>query len=123
MSVSSPNITHPRINQGAGGTGPELIMITGNNTNSVSFVPNVLLGHVNPADSEWSLISNGLVSSITIRYEESSISDSTPDQNGPIGLYVSCVAIDTDGSALKLVDRMQFSQANFSPEFIKGWQK
>ena len=33
------------------------------------------------------------------------------------------VAIDTDGSALKLVDRMQFSQANFSPEFIKGWQK
>lgn len=33
------------------------------------------------------------------------------------------VAIDTDGSALKLVDRMQFSQANFSPDFIKGWQK
>ena len=31
------------------------------------------------------------------------------------------VAIDTDGSALKLVDRMQFSQANFSSEYIKGW--
>ena len=33
------------------------------------------------------------------------------------------VAIDTDGSALKLVDRMQFSQANFSSEYIKGWEK
>jgi len=34
------------------------------------------------------------------------------------------VAIDTlKGGALKLVDRLQFSKANFSPEFIKGWQK
>ena len=34
------------------------------------------------------------------------------------------VAIDRFGkNAVKLVDRMQFSQANFSPEFIKGWQK
>lgn len=31
------------------------------------------------------------------------------------------VAIDNDGSALKLVNRMQFSHANFSSEFIKGW--
>ena len=34
------------------------------------------------------------------------------------------VAIDRFGkNAVKLVDRMQFSQANFSPEFIKGWSK
>lgn len=34
------------------------------------------------------------------------------------------VAIDhIRGNALKLVDRMEFSRANFSPEFIKGWQK
>lgn len=33
------------------------------------------------------------------------------------------VAIDNDGSALKLVNRMQFSHANFSDDFIKGWQK
>lgn len=33
------------------------------------------------------------------------------------------VAIDNDGSALKLVNRMQFSHANFSPDYIKGWQK
>ena len=34
------------------------------------------------------------------------------------------VAIDRFGkNAVKLVDRMQFSQANFSPEYIKGWQK
>ena len=33
------------------------------------------------------------------------------------------VAIDRiGGSAVKLVDRMEFSKANFSPEFIKGWQ-
>ena len=34
------------------------------------------------------------------------------------------VAIDhlSDG-AVKLVDRMEFSKANFSPEFIKGWEK
>jgi hypothetical protein len=33
------------------------------------------------------------------------------------------VAIDTDGSAVKLVDRMEFSSNNFSKEIIKGWQK
>ena len=33
------------------------------------------------------------------------------------------VAIDNDGSALKLVNRMQFSHANFSSEYIKGWEK
>jgi len=33
------------------------------------------------------------------------------------------VAIDTDGSALKLVNRMQFSHANFSSDYIKGWEK
>ena len=33
------------------------------------------------------------------------------------------VAIDKVGSALKLVDRLEFSKANFNPEFIKGWQK
>ena len=27
------------------------------------------------------------------------------------------------GGAVKLVDRMEFSRANFSPEVIKGWQK
>ena len=34
------------------------------------------------------------------------------------------VAIDRIGkNAVKLVDRMQFSRANFSPEIIKGWQR
>jgi hypothetical protein len=34
------------------------------------------------------------------------------------------VAIDRMGkNAVKLVDRLQFSNANFSPEIIKGWQK
>ena len=34
------------------------------------------------------------------------------------------VAIDRMGkNAVKLVDRLQFSHANFSPEYIKGWQK
>ena len=34
------------------------------------------------------------------------------------------VAIDHYGkNALKLVDRLQFSKANFSPEYIKGWQR
>jgi hypothetical protein len=34
------------------------------------------------------------------------------------------VAIDRFGkNALKLVDRLEFSQANFSPEYIRGWQK
>lgn len=34
------------------------------------------------------------------------------------------VAIDRMGkNAVKLVDRIGFSQANFSPEIIKGWQK
>ena len=34
------------------------------------------------------------------------------------------VAIDRYGkNALKLVDRLQFSRANFSPEYIKGWQR
>ena len=32
------------------------------------------------------------------------------------------VAIDNDGSALKLVDRMQFSRANFGSTYIKGWK-
>lgn len=33
------------------------------------------------------------------------------------------VAIDRSGSgAVKLVDRLEFSKANFSPEFLKGWQ-
>ena len=33
------------------------------------------------------------------------------------------VAIDKVGGAVKLVDRMEFSRANFSPDVIKGWQK
>lgn len=34
------------------------------------------------------------------------------------------VAIDTlGGKALKLVDRMEFSTNNFSPDVLKGWQK
>lgn len=34
------------------------------------------------------------------------------------------VAIDRYGkNALKLVDRLQFSQANFSDQYIKGWQR
>jgi hypothetical protein len=33
------------------------------------------------------------------------------------------VAIDKIGGAVKLVDRMEFSRANFSPDVIKGWQK
>lgn len=33
------------------------------------------------------------------------------------------VAIDRTGAgAVKLVDRLEFSKANFSPEFLKGWQ-
>ena len=33
------------------------------------------------------------------------------------------VAIDHVGSAVKLIDRLEFSRANFSPDIIKGWQK
>ena len=34
------------------------------------------------------------------------------------------VAIDRlTGGAVKLVDRMEFSYANFSPEVLKGWDK
>lgn len=33
------------------------------------------------------------------------------------------VAIDHIGNAVKLVDRMEFSRANFSADVIKGWQK
>lgn len=33
------------------------------------------------------------------------------------------VAIDRMGSAVKLVDRLEFSRANFDPKFIKGWQR
>jgi len=33
------------------------------------------------------------------------------------------VAIDKIGDAVKLVDRLEFSRANFSPEVIKGWER
>ena len=34
------------------------------------------------------------------------------------------VAIDRlSGGAVKLVNRMEFSKANFSPDIIKGWEK
>ena len=33
------------------------------------------------------------------------------------------VAIDHVGDAIKLVDRMEFSRANFSPDVIKGWER
>lgn len=33
------------------------------------------------------------------------------------------VAIDHIGNAVKLVDRLEFSTANFSPDVIKGWQR
>jgi hypothetical protein len=34
------------------------------------------------------------------------------------------VAIDKLGkNAVKLIDRLEFSKANFSPEYIKGWQR
>jgi hypothetical protein len=33
------------------------------------------------------------------------------------------VAINRDGNAVKLVDRMEFSSNNFNPNIIKGWEK
>ena len=33
------------------------------------------------------------------------------------------VAIDKIGQAVKIVDRLEFSRANFSPDVLKGWQK
>lgn len=33
------------------------------------------------------------------------------------------VAIDKVGNAVKIVDRLEFSRANFSPEILKGWQR
>ena len=33
------------------------------------------------------------------------------------------VAIDDKGGAVKLVDRLEFSYNNFSPDTIKGWEK
>ncbi len=34
------------------------------------------------------------------------------------------VAIDhLTGGAVKIVDRLEFSRANFSPDIIKGWQR
>jgi len=33
------------------------------------------------------------------------------------------VAIDHIGNAVKVVDRLEFSKANFSPDVIKGWQR
>jgi hypothetical protein len=33
------------------------------------------------------------------------------------------VAIDHVGNAVKIVDRMEFSRSNFSPDVIKGWQR
>ena len=33
------------------------------------------------------------------------------------------VAIDNINGTVKLVDRLEFSKANFSPDIIKGWQK
>ena len=33
------------------------------------------------------------------------------------------VAINNDGKAVKLVNRLEFSRANFSDDIIKGWQK
>ena len=34
------------------------------------------------------------------------------------------VAIDTlGGDAVKIVDRLEFSYANFSPDILKGWDK
>ena len=33
------------------------------------------------------------------------------------------VTIDHIGTAVKLVDRLEFSTANFSPEILKGWQR
>jgi hypothetical protein len=34
------------------------------------------------------------------------------------------VAIDHTGkNAVKIVDRLEFSRANFSPDILKGWQR
>jgi len=33
------------------------------------------------------------------------------------------VAIDHIGNAVKIVDRLEFSKANFSPDIIKGWER
>lgn len=33
------------------------------------------------------------------------------------------VAIDHIGNAVKIVDRLEFSRANFSPEIVKGWER
>ncbi|GIQ61033.1 hypothetical protein Flavo103_41690 [Flavobacterium collinsii] len=96
LNVNSPNITHSFINQGAGGTGPELINVVGNGTSSTSFMPNVQGGHIPPASSMWSITSDDYITSLTIRYQGNVALLPLLNNAGPIGLFVTCIARDTD---------------------------
>jgi hypothetical protein len=112
LEVNSPNITNDKIDdvQNLDGdsnlnTGPELKDITGDLTNSISFVPNVFNessttnGHILPINSQWSIVSQGFITSLTIRYEPSPLNTVLLNavQRGPISVAVSCIAQDTDG--------------------------
>ena len=109
LVVTAPVISHSIINDvnnldgdGNVDTGPELRDVTGNNTNTVSFVPNGYNGHMTTSNSQWSITSDGFVTSLTIRYNASSYNFSFVGsaQRGPIGLYISCIAQDTDGDGI-----------------------
>ncbi|CAA9200440.1 DUF7507 domain-containing protein [Flavobacterium collinsii] len=110
LNVNSPNITHSFINQGAGGIGPELINVVGNGTSSTSFMPNVQDGHIPPASSMWSITSDDYITSLTIRYQGNVALLPLLNNAGPIGLFVTCIARDTDKDGI--YDYLDFDSDN-----------
>ena len=106
LIVDSPVISNVNINDindlnndGDLDIGPELRDVSGSGTSVVSFEPNVNGGHISQADSQWSITSTDYVSSLTLRYENTSLTGSG-NQRGSVQITFSCVAVDTDGDGM-----------------------
>lgn len=94
LLVNSPSITDGLI---IGGTGPELINITGNGTNTVSFDVNVEGGQISQANSEWFIEGKG-ITGLVIRFEGNT--GITGSQFSLIKITADCLPIDSDGDLI-----------------------
>ncbi len=74
----------------------ELGSLTGNGTNTVSFIPTSSGAHTSPALSNWEIeSSHRSVGVATFKYEALAANN-----KGPIGIRATCISRDTDGDSI-----------------------
>ena len=96
------SVNNPSINSGnlPGGSSPELNSVTGDGTSQVGFTPATSGGHIDPATSQWSIVTDGLTNRMVIRYEATTFASAGSNQRGTLNINITSGVIDSDGDGI-----------------------